>query len=124
MIPPGETVSDIRVALTSGRGTLIAQVDTREPPDVRTQWVIVFSDDRQRWRWPATRYVAAARADSDGVFRIAGLPSGGYFAAFVMNIEEGQWLDPDYLDALTRGAARVTVQEGTSQTVRVPLVRP
>jgi hypothetical protein len=68
-----------------------------------------------------------ARARGDGSFRVAGLPSGDYLVAAVDRIDgtadAGEWQNPRVLEQLAPAAARVSVDEGQSQTTTLRLVR-
>ena len=60
-----------------------------------------------------------------GGYTFAGLPAGDYFIVAVREEHAIEWLDPKFLDLLSRFATRVTVFEGQSQSVdvRLSLVR-
>ena len=96
-----QSLSDVEVVLTD-RITEIAGT--------------VF-DDRGRPVANA-RVVAFAASDANGAFSIRDLPPGPYFVAAVdrrrASEDNGEWLDPDLLDSLTPGAARITLSEGQS----------
>jgi hypothetical protein len=110
-VEPGKDVNNIEVILTTRPTEIAGRVIAGDRTGHDGCWVIVFSQEVQRWSWPATRYVAAARVGSQDTFRLRGLPSGAYFAAAVSEVEEGQWFDPDYLRRLVRQAKSFELRE-------------
>ena len=116
-INPGEEITGIKVILTSRPTEVTGHVTRPTQTPFPACWVIVFSSESQRWLWPATRYVAAARVGPAGTFHVQGLPPGTYLAAVVAGIEEGDWLDPVYLRALARQARSIELKEGERKTI-------
>jgi hypothetical protein len=68
-----------------------------------------------------TRYVAFARPNQDGGYRIRDLPAGSYYAIAVPYIAQGEWNDPEVLGRLRTNATRFTLNEGESQTLDLKL---
>jgi hypothetical protein len=112
-----QSLSDVEVVLTD-RITEIAGTVTddrgRSAADAR---VVAFAADRDLW-YDRSRFAKIAASDANGAFSIRDLPPGVYFVAAVdrrrASEENGEWLDPDLLDSLTPGAARITLSEGQS----------
>jgi len=84
--------------------------------------VMVFPADRPAWsdHGPRSPRFQTSRAGSGGD-TFTGLPPGDYFIAAVREEHAIEWLDPKFLDLLSRVATRVTVFEGQSQSVAVRL---
>ena len=63
--------------------------------------------------------------DRKGRFTVVGLPSGTYRVVAREEVLDGQWEDPDFLESLLKDAARVTLAEAASDTIklRVELTR-
>jgi hypothetical protein len=87
--------------------------------------VIVFPVEREQW----TNYgfnpgrLRAAPQATNGTFREANLPPGEYFVAAV-RLEPGvEWRRAAFLDAVSRMAARVTIDWGDAKSVDVTLVQ-
>ena len=80
--------------------------------------VIVFPSDSQTWSsmWLNPRRFRSARVEPTGVFKISPLPAGNYFIAAVSDEVTGDWQDPSFLDALSRGATQIAIAEGESKT--------
>jgi hypothetical protein len=60
----------------------------------------------------AARRARAIRPATDGRFRIAGLPPGEYLLAALTDVEQGEWLDPSFLEKLVPASVRVALAEG------------
>ena len=120
-----QSLSDVEVVLTDRVSQLFGTIaDDRGRPAPGTS-LVVFSGDRDRW-YPGSRYMAQTRADANGAFTIAGLPSGTYYAAAVGRLPSDgpdSWRDADYLNALLPRAATVTLGDGERQSLTVRLAR-
>jgi len=115
----GDTVTDVRVALTSQSTEITGTV----ADDLGRQYfqdyvAVAFPEDRNRWEDP-TRYIGVARPDQQGRFSVAGLPAGSYLVAVVNNMEEGEWTNKDLLEQLRRRALSVTLAEGERKDIRL-----
>jgi hypothetical protein len=84
--------------------------------------VIVFPADERRWV-PESRFIAAERPDQTGRVRIRGLPPGDYLVAAVEWVEEGQWLDPQFLERLRPLATKAALEPGQTAAVQLKLVQ-
>jgi hypothetical protein len=83
-------------------------------------FVIVYPADRGLWV-PDARRVKAARPGIDGRYAIADLPPGAYLLAAIADIDEGDWLDPAFLEQLVPGSVPIAIREGetTVQNLRL-----
>jgi Carboxypeptidase regulatory-like domain len=82
--------------------------------------LLVFPDDPSRWI-EGSPLIRLERSDSDGRFRIEGLPPGSYRCVGFDFLDRSTWLDPSALETLSRTAMRVRVDgvtEGLSVIVR------
>jgi hypothetical protein len=71
----------------------------------------VFATDRDRW-YPASRFLRAALAGSDGTFSLTGLPFESYYAVVVRSVPsdgDEAWQDPQFLTSLIPRASAVTL---------------
>ena len=75
--------------------------------------VIVFPTDRDTWGSSGLnpRRVRSARPSKSGEYSF-NLPAGDYYVLAIPEEQSADWQDPDFLDAASRAAARVTVVEG------------
>ncbi|PYR64304.1 MAG: hypothetical protein DMF91_00675 [Acidobacteria bacterium] len=120
-------LSGVEVELTNVVSEVSGIVDDGTGATTRDAWIIVFSQDREKWR-VANRYVSPARPDSTNQYRVRGLRPGAYYAAAVAAdaIEGGEWQDPDVLDRLREGAIAFEIgaaEKKTLNLVLTPLVR-
>ena len=132
----GRDISDAPIELGSGQAltdvevVISSRVTSRRWPSRGREEVADSRRDRTRLRrghekwFESSRRVRATRPDQDGQWQIKGLPSGEYLAIALDYVEDGAWNDPEYLEALKRDAVRVTIGDGSSQTVALKLVVP
>jgi len=71
-------------------------------------YVVVYSADRAHWFVNSRRVVGVA-PDIAGHYSIRNLPPGEYRAAVALDLEQGEWFDPDVLDALLPTAVTFTI---------------
>jgi hypothetical protein len=57
-----------------------------------------------------------ARPDQTGKYRLRGLPPGDNYVATVEPSQQGEWIEPAYLDEHRMGAARLVLSEGDVKT--------
>jgi Carboxypeptidase regulatory-like domain len=113
----GETTSGLEVELTSKSTSVTGNVTASDGSLVKDYTMVVFSDTPEHWRLPMTRWVAGARPDQDGRFKVQNLPAGNYYAVAVEYLPQGEWGDPEILDRLKSKAKRITLNEGGAQTL-------
>lgn len=77
--------------------------------------VLVFPADQTSWTGPGAgspRRFLSARADKDGKYRIANVPTGEYLAVAVPDKNTAEWQRPKFLESLMPQASRFRVQDG------------
>ncbi|MCC7186749.1 MAG: carboxypeptidase regulatory-like domain-containing protein [Acidobacteria bacterium] len=108
----GQDVTGLRVtvspASTVVSGTLLDQLG-RPAPEFA---VIMFSIDRAHWATAPRRMTGLVRLDSQGAYRIAGLPPGSYYLSAVTDASPQQLADPAFLEELAAAALTVTLTPG------------
>jgi hypothetical protein len=82
--------------------------------------MVVFPSDQRYWD-ATSRRITTARPATDGRFLFPALPPGAYRLAALTDVEDGEWLDPTFLERLIPAAIEVTIAEGeqTVQDVRI-----
>ncbi len=119
----GEELSGVDVLITSRVTTVSGQLlDARNQP-LRDATVLVFPADADKW-FETSRTIRASRPDQQGQWQVKGLPVGDYLAIALDYVEDGAWNDPEYLESLRSGSERLTIAEGSSQTVALKVVVP
>jgi hypothetical protein len=113
----------LRVVVTSQVTELTGSTSGERGEPLKDYVVVAFSEDPAKWEVPSGRYVATARADQDGRYRIEGLPPGRYLAAAVESLEQGSAADPDVLELLRASATEVTLGEGERKGLNLKLAR-
>jgi hypothetical protein len=63
------------------------------------------------------------RPDQDGRFKIRPLRAGSYYVVAVDYVEQGQWLDPEYLERLRPAATRVTIGDAEAKSIDLKVVK-
>ncbi len=118
---PGEDVAGIEIVLTSASQTISGSVRGDDGQTVKDYTVVVFADDPQKWTLTQNRWIASARPDQQGLFRVGALPPGAYLAIAVDYVAQGEWQDPEWLARAAKKATRLTVDEGASKTIELKL---
>jgi 5-hydroxyisourate hydrolase-like protein (transthyretin family) len=76
--------------------------------------VIVFPSDNRSWAQYGVnpRRMRITRSSKTGVYTFNGLPAGDYYIAAISDEYASEWQDPQFLEALTRSATRLTLGDG------------
>jgi hypothetical protein len=85
--------------------------------------VIVFPDDASKWS-DDSRWVRAVRPDQQGRYQIQGLPPGDYLAVALDYVEDGAWIEAEYLDSIRRLGQRLTLSDAESRSLTLKPVTP
>src|SRR6185503_16974934 len=75
-------------------------------------YVMVFSTDKAMWLQGSRRLRPPVRPGTDGRFTIPGLPSGDYFIAALTEFDNADIYDAAFLEAIAKGAMKITLAEG------------
>ena len=80
--------------------------------------VVLFPPDPLRWH-QESRFLAMARSDNDGRFRLDGVPPGTYLAVAVAALPMGSWQDRSVLEKLQSSAETIRLGEGQQLTISI-----
>jgi hypothetical protein len=113
-VKPGADVAGALLSFVDHSQTLkgTLQDATGRPTDDYT--IIVFAADKSYWT-PQSRRIASARPGTDGSYTF-GLPPGDYRITAVVDVEQGEWFDPDFLTQLLPASIPVSIGEGETKT--------
>jgi uncharacterized protein (DUF2141 family) len=102
-------------------GTVTAASGSPDP----TATVIAFTGDRSMWTGTGSspRRLKNSRTGKDGAYSIAGLPAGDYLVAAVPEAAAADWQSPEFLDALSRTATRLHIDDGEKKTQSLTTAR-
>jgi hypothetical protein len=111
----------VRVVLTN-RLTELAGTIRSGNPLPRGATVVLFPDDPSKWS-AVSRYLKTARAGETGRFTFHALPPAtDYFAIALEYLENGEHLEPEFLQRVKTRATRVSLVEGEKKTLELDLV--
>jgi hypothetical protein len=85
--------------------------------------VLAFPADASKWTGDgfAPRRFKTARANARGEFGMSSLPAGDYYVVAVPEEQTDGWRDPATLDALSRVATQITILDGESKRIDLPI---
>jgi hypothetical protein len=106
--------------LTSRHAVLGGSVVDAHNSTVRDYSVLVFPESEERLRH-ARRWARWERSNLDGRFRVDDLLPGEYLVVAVEGVDDADWSNADYLNQFRARATRVTLAEGDSRTLTLPL---
>jgi hypothetical protein len=66
---------------------------------------------------------SVARPDQDGRFKFRPLRAGSYYVVAVDYVEQGQWLDPEYLERLRPSATKITIGDAEAKSIDLKVVK-
>ena len=114
-LKPGESIADVEIELTDKLTHVVGQVTNGRRQLVTDYWVLVFPQDRDRWK-PGLRYIQSGRPDQNGRFRISGLPPGDYDLVALDRLDDAVARDPEFLERVRTAASSFTIIEGETKT--------
>lgn len=111
-VTSGQAIAGLRVVVsdkvTAVTGTLSDQLG-RPAPEFA---VVMFSTERAHWVAAPRRMTGLVRLDSNGAYRITGLPPGTYYLSAVTDASPQQLADPSFLEELAASALTITLTPG------------
>lgn len=118
---PGE----LSIVFTNTAMATLEGVATGSPAPARAgadRTALIFPADTRFWADPgaAGRRLRAVTITNEGTFPPIPLPPGDYVIAVVPDARAIDWQERTQLEALSRGAQRLTIVDGQHQTVSIP----
>ena len=119
--PSAQTVTGAQIVLTKKISALSGLVTDAQGYPVLDATVVVFPSDEKLWMFQS-RFIKAARPDQDGRYRVTGLPGPeDYLVVALQGLEDGQAGDPEFLATVKEAGAKLSLAEGETKAVDVPL---
>jgi hypothetical protein len=110
-LAPGEQVSGVTLLLSDRRTQLSGTITTPAGAAVSELFVLAYPSDAAL-RLPQSRRIKAVRPDSGGQFVIDNLPPGDYLLCALADIDEGQWHDAGFFEAVVPASVKITLGDG------------
>ena len=118
-----QQLSGVEVLITNKITEINGQVlDEKNVPVVEAT-VLLFPADENRW-YENSRAIRSTRPDQQGRWQLKTMPAGEYLAVALDYMEVNAWQDPEFLASLKADATRITIREGTGNTVALKVVVP
>jgi hypothetical protein len=119
-----EDVSGLEIELSNRVPDISGLVTNSKGEVVKEYTAIAFPADSTKWNAPGPGRNAIARpTGDDGRFSFRTLRPGEYYLVAVDHIQNGQWMDPEYLESVVRNGTRISVSEGDTKTVDLKLTQ-
>jgi hypothetical protein len=115
-----DDMAGLEVVITSDVTEIVGAPTDATGHAVDDYGIVVFADDAALWRYPS-RFVATARPDQQGRFKITNLPPGRYLVVALEYVEGGQEQDLEYLESLRPIATPFTLSWGEARTLDLKL---
>jgi hypothetical protein len=113
-VKPGVDVTGALLSFVDHSQTLKGTLQDATGRPTADYTIIVFAADKTYWT-PQSRRIASARPGTDGSYTF-GLPPGDYRITAVVDVEQGEWFDPDFLAQLVSASIPVSIAEGETKT--------
>jgi hypothetical protein len=110
----------VEIEVTNLVGELSGQVIDANGQPTRSAWVILFTQDRGRWRPPA-RFSFASRPGPNNQYKTVVVRPGKFLVIALDNVEQGEWTDPDFLERIRDRAVPIEIGEGEKKTFDLTL---
>ena len=118
----GKNLADLVLTYSDTRMGSLAFVAAAPPGQPRDgEAVLLFPADRKYWSEPsaARRRFRTVALSSKGSATAADMPAGEYFVVLVAGNDAFDWQEFEKLDALSRTAQRISVNDGEHRSIEV-----
>ena len=118
-LSPGQPAA-ARIVLTDRLTEVTGVVPTIDQTNATV--IVVFPENSSKWGY-RSRYMRRVEADARGNFRILGLPPGEQYLAFATDyLEEGEHLDPEFLNGIRNVAVPFSLSEAEKRALELKVV--
>ena len=108
----------VEIVLTDKVSSVTGIIVDRNGRPLPSYSVVLFPPDPSRWH-RESRFLATARSDNAGHFRLESVPPGTYLAVAVAALPMGSWQDPSVLQRLQSSAETIRLGEGQQLTISI-----
>jgi hypothetical protein len=115
----GHDLTGVEIVLTSRLGQIHGSVTDARQQILTDYSVVLFRDDRASSR----RLARWIRPDANGDFSIAEVLPGCYLIVAVDDVDDGEWLNADYLERFRSRATRVEIAAGEQMNIVLTKLR-
>ncbi len=123
--PEGKPITGVEVVLSNRLTSLTGTVTDDHGQPSKDYVVLAWIDDKDKWQPTINqRYIRRARPDQNGTFKIEDLPPGTYRVAAFDSLDQGEELDPEFLEKAESLGKKAQLSEGGTQTVSLKITIP
>ena len=110
-VRPGAVVSSGVLTFTDRRAELSGRITTARGEPAPGFTLLLYAADERYWA-PQSRRIRATRPATTGQYTFGDVPPGEYRLAAILDVEQGAWFDPAFLQQMDPASLRVTIREG------------
>jgi hypothetical protein len=118
-----DPVAGVEIVITDVVGELSGRVLDANGQPVRGAWVVVFTQDRARWRQPF-RYAQQGRMGATNEYKVPIVQGGALYAVALESIEPGETMDPAFLERMIDRATRIDLGDGEKKRLDLTVSKP
>ena len=105
-------IAGVAVGFTDRVPTLIGKLLDAAPGAAPSEYYVILFPAEAALRTPQSPRIQAVRVATDGQYRFRRVFPGAYLLATTLDVEQGEWMDPSFLQRMAAGAVPVTVADG------------
>ncbi len=114
-IRPQQNVTDVVLTFRDDPSEITGRLQDASGKAATDYHIVVFPMDRTHWI-PNSRRIQAVRPSQDGKYTLRNLPAGEYLVVAIIDIEQGEWYDPAFLQRLAPSGMKLTLADGEKKT--------
>jgi len=115
-VAAGQMVTDAEVTLTNRPAEISGKlIDSNNKPALNMT-VVLFPVDRALWITNAPRVNRISRPNATGTFSFPLAVPGDYYLVVLSELDNSDWLDPEFKEQLVPAAIKLTLAKGEKKT--------
>jgi hypothetical protein len=112
----------LEIEVTDRVPTVTGTVTNRRGETVTSYSIVAFPQDSRQWAAPPPNHITMTRPNAEGRFTIRTLLPGDFFVVAVERLQNGEWMDPEFLELVRPMATAVRLGEGDAQSLSLRLI--